>query len=109
MTRNEHEYYANINGIAKALDRIANALEKNDLQDKYANRAEEAMHKMVENLRQFQAVEIIGYGVSQIEKIANKYRYQILLRADKSTDLLQAIKASKVDLAEIDMDPIEFI
>ena len=34
MTRNEHEYYANINGIAKALDRIANALEKNDLQDK---------------------------------------------------------------------------
>ncbi|MGB5965926.1 MAG: primosomal protein N' [Sulfurimonadaceae bacterium] len=76
---------------------------------KYANRAEEAMQKMVENLRQFQAVEIIGYGVSQIEKIANKYRYQILLRADKSTDLIQAIKGSKVDLAEIDMDPIEFI
>ncbi|MGB6019569.1 MAG: primosomal protein N' [Sulfurimonadaceae bacterium] len=76
---------------------------------KYANRAEEAMQKMVENLRQFQAVEIIGYGVSQIEKIANKYRYQILLRADKSTDLIQAIKGSKVDLVEIDMDPIEFI
>ncbi len=76
---------------------------------KYANRAEEAMQKMVDNLRQFPAVEIIGYGVSQIEKIANKYRYQILLRADKSTDLIQAIKASQVDLAEIDMDPIEFI
>ena len=27
MNRNEQEYYANINGIAKALDRIANALE----------------------------------------------------------------------------------
>ena len=56
MTRNEHEYYANINGIAKALDRIANALENNnevahnvkhaftgmdgtDIQDKYANKA----------------------------------------------------------------------
>ncbi len=76
---------------------------------KYANKAEEAMQEMVETLRQFQAVEIIGYGVSQIEKIANKYRYQILLRADKSTDLIQAIKASKVDLAEIDMDPIEFM
>jgi len=29
MTRNEHEYYVNINNIAKALDRIANALENN--------------------------------------------------------------------------------
>ncbi len=76
---------------------------------KYANRAEEAMQKMVDALRQFPAVEIIGYGVSQIEKIANKYRYQILLRADKSTDLIQALKASQVDLAEIDMDPIEFM
>ena len=76
---------------------------------KYANKAEEAMQNMVEILRQFEAVEIIGYGPSQIEKIANKYRYQILLRADKSTNLIQAIKVSKVDLAEIDMDPIEFI
>ncbi|MEN8146068.1 MAG: primosomal protein N' [Campylobacterota bacterium] len=76
---------------------------------KYANKAEEAMQMMVENLRQFQTVETIGYGASQIEKIANKYRYQILLRADKSTELIKAIKVSKVDLAEIDMDPIEFI
>ncbi|WP_373032052.1 primosomal protein N' [Sulfurovum sp.] len=76
---------------------------------KYANKAEEAMQQMVENLRQFNAIEIIGYGVSQIEKIANKYRYQILLRADRSIDLIQAIKASQVDLAEIDMDPIEFM
>ena len=30
MTRNEHEYYANIDSIAKALDRIANALENNN-------------------------------------------------------------------------------
>jgi primosomal protein N' (replication factor Y) len=76
---------------------------------KYANKAEESMMKMVESLRQFSNVEIIGYGVSQIEKIANKYRYQILLRADKSTDLIQGIKGSQVDLAEIDMDPIEFV
>ena len=34
MTRNEQEYYANINGIAKALDRIANALENNNKEDK---------------------------------------------------------------------------
>ena len=34
ITRNEQDYYANINGIAKALDRIANALEKNNKEDK---------------------------------------------------------------------------
>jgi primosomal protein N' (replication factor Y) len=75
---------------------------------KNAQKAEEAMLIMVENLRRFEDVEIIGYGQAQIEKIANKYRYQILLRGDKSTSLIKAIKASRVDLAEIDMDPIEF-
>jgi len=75
---------------------------------KYANKAEEAMQEMVEKLRSFTTVETIGYGPSQIEKIANKYRYQILLRADKSTDLITAIQSSRVSLAEIDMDPIEF-
>ena len=34
ITRNEQEYYANISGIARALDRIANALEKNNKEDK---------------------------------------------------------------------------
>jgi len=75
---------------------------------KNAKKAEEAMSMMVENLRRFEEVEIIGYGPAQIEKIANKYRYQILLRGDRSTALIQAIKSSRVDMAEIDMDPIEF-
>jgi len=75
---------------------------------KYANKAEEAMQEMVEKLRCSTTIETIGYGPSQIEKIANKYRYQILLRADKSTDLIAAIQSSRVSLAEIDMDPIEF-
>ncbi|MGZ5208410.1 MAG: hypothetical protein ACXWB0_05260 [Sulfuricurvum sp.] len=43
-----------------------------------------------------------------IEKIADKYRFQILLRSDKSTDLIRAIKLIKTPLCEIDMDPIEF-
>ena len=34
MTRNEQEYYANINDIARALDRIANALENNNKENK---------------------------------------------------------------------------
>jgi primosomal protein N' (replication factor Y) len=73
-----------------------------------AYKAEEEMQRMVEGLRNFGSVEIIGYGAAQIEKIANKYRFQILLRADKSTDLIKAIKECNMPLAEIDMDPIEF-
>ena len=34
MNRNEQEYYANIGNIARALDRIANALENNNKEDK---------------------------------------------------------------------------
>ncbi|MEA2072522.1 MAG: hypothetical protein U9O86_02975 [Campylobacterota bacterium] len=43
-----------------------------------------------------------------MERVANKYRFEILLRSDKSTSLIKAISATKVVLAEVDMDPIEF-
>ena len=71
-------------------------------------KAQEEMALMAEKLKSQDGVDIVGFGPSPIEKIANKYRFQILLRADKSTDLIRAVKASKNDLAEIDMDPIDF-
>ncbi|HEX5622917.1 MAG TPA: hypothetical protein VFX57_00625 [Sulfuricurvum sp.] len=43
-----------------------------------------------------------------MEKIADKYRFQILIRSDKSTELIRAIKSVKSPMMEIDMDPIEF-
>ena len=66
------------------------------------------MQEMVKKLRQFEYIEMVGYGPSQIEKIANKFRFQILLRANRSVDLIKALQQSRGDLAEIDMDPIEF-
>ena len=71
-------------------------------------KAQEAMREMEICLRGMPFIEVVGSGPSPIEKIANKYRFQILLRADKSTDLIRAVKACKNDLAEIDMDPVEF-
>lgn len=73
-----------------------------------APKAEEAMRQMQTGLKRFASVEIVGAGKAPIEKIAGKYRFQILLRAEKSTDLIRAIKASRVPLGEIDMDPVEF-
>lgn len=71
-------------------------------------KAQEEMHTMHENLLNMPNIEIVGYGKCAIERVANKYRFEILLRSDKSTDLIKAIMATKVPLCEIDMDPIEF-
>lgn len=71
--------------------------------------ANDKMNEVLQKLYQFSNVEVVGHGPSPIEKIANKFRFQILLRADKSTDLIKAIKGSKNVLCEVDMDPIDFI
>ncbi|MDD2950688.1 MAG: primosomal protein N', partial [Sulfuricurvum sp.] len=71
-------------------------------------KAKEAMEEAVAQLQRMEKVQIVGFGASAIERIADKYRFQILLRSDKSTDLIRAIKHIKSPMMEIDMDPIEF-
>ena len=71
-------------------------------------KATQAMNEMLDNLVNISNIEVVGSGKCAIERVANKYRFEILLRADKSTDLIKAIMQTKVALAEIDMDPIEF-
>ena len=75
---------------------------------KNATKARDEMSKMHEKLLQIQDVEIVGFGKASIEKVANKWRFEILLRSDKSTSIIKAVLYSKVPLAEVDMDPIEF-
>lgn len=72
-------------------------------------KAKQEMEASVERLRRLETVEVVGSGASPIEKIAGKYRFQILLRADKNTDLIRSIRQVKTPLCEIDMDPTEFI
>ncbi|QFR48534.1 primosomal protein N' [Sulfurimonas lithotrophica] len=71
-------------------------------------KARESMEEVLDSLRDYNGIEIVGFGKCAIEKIANKYRFEILLRSDKSTDLIKAISRCKNDLCEVDMDPIEF-
>ena len=70
--------------------------------------AQNDMNKMLSRLQKFSNVEVVGSGVAAIERIANKSRFYILLRSDKRTELLKAMKATKTALAEIDIDPIDF-
>lgn len=71
-------------------------------------KAQSEMQQMAQDLKGFEGVEVVGYGASAIEKIADKYRFMILLRSDKTTNLLRALLTCKTPLAQIDMDPIEF-
>lgn len=64
--------------------------------------------KLVDKLQIFKDIEIVGEGKAPIEKISNRYRYHILLRAKKRVPLLEALHSINQRGIEIDMDPIEF-
>lgn len=75
---------------------------------KYAEKARVEMEQMQARLAEIGTVVVVGAGAAPIERIAGKFRFQILLRADKSTDIIRAVRSCKTELAEIDMDPMEF-
>ena len=50
-------------------------------------------------------LEILGYGESPITKIANKYRYQILIKGNNFNKILWECKTDKT---KIDMDTLNF-
>ena len=62
----------------------------------------------VDKLKEFKEIEIVGHGKAPIEKIANRFRYQILLRCRDKIPLLKALHAVKSPLIEIDIDPVDF-
>ena len=62
----------------------------------------------VTKLKAFEEVEIVGHGKAPVERIANKYRFNILLRAKNRVPLLKALHAVDCREIEIDMDPVEF-
>ena len=72
------------------------------------NIAQEEMNKSLFELQNFEHIDIIGYGASAIQKIANKYRYTILVRSESSRFLLNALHKVKSQFNQIDVDPIDF-
>jgi len=51
-------------------------------------------------------IEILGFGESPINKIANKYRYQIVLKGNNFHKILWQCKTDKT---KVDVDPVNFI
>ncbi|MFK5977151.1 MAG: primosomal protein N' [Sulfurovum sp.] len=62
----------------------------------------------VTKLKEFKDIEIVGHGKAPIEKIAEKFRFNILLRSKNRVPLLKALHSVDNKDIEIDMDALEF-
>lgn len=79
--------------MAKVLFSHANGLKVKDEMEKYVN-----------VLKQNSDIEVVGWGQSAIFKLANKYRYEIILRSSNIKALLTALHSIDSNMATIDMD-----
>jgi len=59
-------------------------------------------------LREFDRVEIVGEGKASIEKIANRYRYHIMVKSSSQKELLKALHSINSRDVKIDMDALDF-
>ncbi len=77
-----------------------------------SHKKDEKALQILDNVREiaqkFPKLDIVGYGKSNIEKIANKYRYNMLLRSTNTQELLKFAHSCKHLQVEIDIDPLSF-
>lgn len=69
-------------------------------------KAKEEMEKYEAIFKKNCHIEIIGAKEAPIFKIANKYRYEMLLRSSNTKSLLQVLHSINSPLASIDMDTL---
>ena len=71
-------------------------------------KAKVEVDRIKSKIEKFALVEIVGAGKAPIEKIAGKFRFNILLRSSKRADLMRVVKAVDDGSFEVDMDPVDF-
>ena len=69
-------------------------------------KVKQELDKYITILKQNEKIEVVGFGESGIFKIANKYRYEIIIRSNSANALLNALHNITSPLATIDMDTI---
>ncbi|MCT7616698.1 primosomal protein N' [Aliarcobacter butzleri] len=69
-------------------------------------KVKDEMDFYVKLFKQNKNIEVVGLGQSPIFKIANKYRYEIILRSNNVKALLQTLHSINSANASIDMDTI---
>lgn len=69
-------------------------------------KVKDEMDEYVKILKTNKDIEVVGFGQSPIFKMANKYRYEIILRSSNVRALLIALHSIQSPNASIDMDTI---
>lgn len=69
-------------------------------------KVKDEMEDYVKIFKDNKQIEVVGFGQSPIFKMANKYRYEILLRSNNIKALLNALHSINSPNATIDMDTI---
>ncbi|MGK0255876.1 MAG: primosomal protein N' (replication factor Y), partial [Arcobacteraceae bacterium] len=69
--------------------------------------AKKELDKYVHQFANKKEVELIGFGESNIFKIANNYRYELLLRSTNIQLLLSVLHSIKSTIVSIDMDTLQ--
>lgn len=72
------------------------------------DKAKALIDKIALIAQNFPQVEIVGFGKSNITKIAGKYRFELLARSDSSKALLELAHSVKPLHVEADIDPLSF-
>jgi primosomal protein N' (replication factor Y) len=76
--------------------------------DRSKERAKEVLLSVGNCIESVEGVEVIGAGESPIAKIANRFRFSILIRSEKLKPMLNALHRCKNRSCEIDVDPVNF-
>jgi len=69
-------------------------------------KVKQELDKYITVLKTNEKIEVVGFGECAIFKIANKYRYEIIIRSSSANALLNALHNINSPLAVIDMDTI---
>ncbi len=69
-------------------------------------KVKQELDKYIAFLKQLENIEVVGFGECAIFKIANKYRYEIIIRSKSANALLKALHGINSPMAAIDMDTI---
>lgn len=66
----------------------------------------EELNEIVKDLKKNKDIEVVGFGECAIFKIANKYRYEVIIRSKDVKAILNALHYLKSSNISIDMDTI---
>lgn len=68
--------------------------------------AKQDLDKYVQIFSSQKDVELIGFGESSVFKVANRYRYELLLRSSNPSKLISLLHSIKSPHASVDMDSL---